>query len=89
MDITPQMCQSFVDINKASDGRKFYYVDYAVKMVLNGKMISCEFIVPRTGRWACNPKQGRCEHYGENPHRATYELDCAGVFRLYSSGRCV
>jgi hypothetical protein len=61
--------------------RRYYFIQYEVRLVLKGILMSYEFVVPRTGQWP----ERNVEEYGEDPIVAQVELEDGGAFNLYNS----
>ena len=63
------------------DGRRYKYLEYRVDFVIEGIDMTYQISIPRDGKLQGEAKQG----LGRDPIRKSAQLDCAGVFELFSS----
>lgn len=83
IELTDEQCQNFErrwspDLSRRE--RRYYYVDYEVRLVLKGILMTYEFIIPKRGRWPKGNETG----YGVDPIVAQVELEDGGAFNLYN-----
>lgn len=78
MALSREECSRF-EQRTALDGtrRRYWHVDYEVRLILEGIVMSYEFVVHR--------RKVRHSRYFEVVKRVELRLDCAGVFELFNS----
>ena len=84
LEFTQGQCENF-EIRISPDlqrkERRYYFIQYEVRLVLKNIHLTYEFVVPKSGKWP----EHNVRDYGEDPIVAHVELEDGGVYNLYNS----
>jgi hypothetical protein len=84
LEFTKAQCEN-LEIRTSPDlqrkERRYYFIQYEVRLVLKNIHMSYEFVVPKSGRWP----EHNITDYGEDPIVVQVELEDGGAFNLYNS----